>query len=402
MANSTAGLSLWMATRYITGSRNPFARFISWVSVGGLALGVIVLIVVVSVMNGFDTELRSRILSLVPHVQIFEEAVPEPITQAGEVVSHFRFFEGQGMVASEGVVNPVAVYGLDGAGIEALDLLRESMTYGDLGALTRVPRGVVLGRPLANHLGLLPGDPVALVITNGGEQGVKPSLQRFRLVGTFEVGAELDYALVVVPLAATRHGDLADSGRAGWRLVLDDPLVSPKLVARWQKAHPGLEISDWTDSYGELFQAVKLEKVMMFVLLLLVVAVAAFNIITGQMLLVNDKRPEIGILITMGASRRLIVSTFFLQGAAVALVGIGVGAALGVLLASRITEVVGFFENLFGLRILAGTYFDAVPSVVLPGDVLAITLLSAGLCLAAAALPARRATGVNPIDALHS
>lgn len=397
---SNVGLSLWMAARYITGTRNPFARFISWISVGGLALGVIVLIVVVSVMNGFDAELRGRILNLVPHVLVFEPEVPQRVSEHPQVEHQFRFFEGHGMVAHDGAVNPVAIYGLDGAGIAALAMLRDSMTYGELDALTRVPRGVVLGRPLANHLGLLPGDPVALVVTRGGERGVRPSIIRLQLIGTFEVGAELDYGLALVSLAATETGELADSGRTGWRLVLEDPLASPALVSRWTASQP-FAVEDWTTAYGELFQAVKLEKVMMFVLLLLVVAVAAFNIITGQMLLVNDKRPEIGILVTMGASRRLIVLTFFLQGAVIALTGIVSGALLGILLAYRISDVVAFFEELFGFRILAGTYFEAVPSVVLTTDVLVITGLSAALCVAAAALPARRATGINPIEALH-
>ena len=391
-----------MAARALAGNRNPFARFISWVSIGGLALGVVVLIVVVSVMNGFDAELRSRILSLVPHIVIYDDSISERVAQDAGVRHRFRFFEGEGMVTHNGVVNPVAIYGLDHQGIDALTLLRDNTTFGDMDALNRVPRGIALGRPLASHLGLFPGDSVALIVTRGASGGVKPAIVRFQLVATFEVGAELDYSLVVIPLStAFDDAALAESGTVGWRLVVDDPLAAPALVRAWQSDGLQHNVRDWTDAYGELFEAVKLEKVMMFVLLLLVVAVAAFNIVTGQMLLVNDRRAEIGMLITMGAPRPLIVTSHFLQGAVIAVTGIATGAVLGVLAARNIGSMVAFFEDLFEARVLAGTYFDEVPSVVTVGDVATITAVSALLCVMAAALPARRATAINPVDALH-
>ena len=398
--NSELRLASWMAVRQLLGGRNPFSRFIYWVSVTGLALGVMALIVVVSVMNGFDRELRSRILNLIPHVLVLSDQVPASVHEAPETQAVFRFFQGQGMVINEGVVNPVVIHALDSGGVTALSELRENVVYGDLAALERVPGGIALGRPLAAHLGLFPGDSVTVVVTRPTASGsVQPRLLRFQLVATFEVGAELDYSLVLVGYDAVQTG-LGESGQDGWRVVLDDALAASRLVTRW-RSDSTVTFEDWTASYGELFQAVRLEKAMMFVLLLLVVAVAAFNIITGQLLLVNDKRGEIGILRTMGASGAQVVATFFLQGAFVALAGILVGVATGTLLALNITQVVTFFEELFGVQLLAGTYFEQVPSVVLLSDILTIALVSAVLCLAAAALPARRTTAINPIEALH-
>jgi lipoprotein-releasing system permease protein len=397
--------SLWIALRYLVTRRRQFAAFVTWVSVAGLALGVLVLTVVVSVMNGFDAELRHRILGSVPHLIIEGESVTDPnvgsLLDRPEIVGSFDFFLGSGMVTRSGAVHPVTVYGLDAEGLTGLGEIGQAMRSGRLSGLFEIPRGIVIGEPLAAHLGLLPGDSVAVVISEPTASGVQPRFGRYELVGTFEVGAVIDYSVVVVARDALDGLRLDEVGVNGARLVLADPLDAPRLAAELAMARPAWNLISWTDSYGELFQAVGLEKMVMFIILLMVVAVAAFSIVSGQMMAVADKRADIAILSTMGASRRTILGIFLLQGVLVSGLGIAVGLALGTLTAEHIGAVIAGVEDLLGFRFLAGTYFVQVPSEVEVADLVIIGVMSSCLCLASAWLPAHRAAIMNPLEGLH-
>lgn len=401
-----SGSVAWsLAIRYLKTRRKQFAAFITWVSLAGLALGVLVLTVVVSVMNGFDRELKTRILGTVPHVLIEGTALADPrlasVRGYEEVVSAYEFFLGAGMLTRSGAVNPVAIYGIDPADGNALAAIAGNMLEGSLADLAGPGRGIVMGAPLASRLGLFPGDTIALVISEPTETGLRPQIQPYRLTGTFELGAELDYTLVVVDRDDLAVGDLATVGRVGVRLALTDPLLADAIARRIEAAEPSLAVSSWTDSYGELFQAVRLEKLMMFLILLMVVAVATFNIVSGQMMVVADKRPDIAILRTMGAEAGTIRLTFLFQGVLISGVGIVAGLLLGVLVAYRITDIVAWMKAWFGFGLLDGTYFVEVPVLVLGSDLWTIACLSGALCLLSAWLPARRAALMNPIDGLH-
>ena len=400
-----ARVAWWIAWRYVRTRRRQFASFVTRVSVAGLSLGVLVLTVVVSVMNGFDAELKQRILGTVPHVLIEGVRLDTPglesVREQPHVRSLYNFFIGAGIVTSGSVVDPITVYGIDETARGAMTNIEQGMRYGSLDALLTQPRGVLLGSPLATHLGLLPGDSVTLVISEPDPAGVTPRLLRFQLAGVFEVGAELDYTLAVVPMAALAEHDLDGLGRVGVRVTLDDPLAAAGVAGRLTEAHPDWRITSWADTYGDLFQAVRLEKAMMFLILLMVVAVAAFNIVSGQSMAVTDKRADIAILRTMGALDGTIMRVFLLQGAIISVMGIAVGLIAGVVVARHVGPVVATVERWFGFRLLEGTYFVEVPSVVLPLDLVAIGLISGTLCLLSAWLPARRAAAVNPVAALH-
>jgi lipoprotein-releasing system permease protein len=259
-----------------------------------------------------------------------------------------------------------------------------------------------MGAPLAAHLGLQVGDAVTLVFSTPTHDSIVPRLERFTLAATFEIGAELDYGLVLIPFAQVSQRKLAATGRAGMRVKLDEPLevasaraaLEAQLPAQW-------EISDWRADYGELFRAVRLEKGMMFVLLGLIVAIAAFNIVSAQTMLVNEKRSDIAILRTMGAAEGLILRMVLVQGILVAVAGIGAGLALGLFLAYHVTETVQLLEFLVGARLLDGTYFTEVPSVVQGWDIGVIAVVSLGFCVISALHPARRAAALNPAEALH-
>jgi lipoprotein-releasing system permease protein len=317
------------------------------------------------------------------------------------VVNAYEFFLGAGMLTRGGAVNPVAIYGIDPEDGRALQSIQDNMRRGELRALGEEGRGLVMGSPLASRLGLLPGDSVALVISEPTPGGLRPLIHPFRLVGTFEIGAELDYSLVIADRADLPVSNLARVGKSGLRLVLTDPMLADAMAARLSAAHQDWSIESWTESYGELFQAVRLEKLMMFLILLMVVAVATFNIVSGQMMVVADKRSDIAILLTMGAEARTIRMAFLFQGVLISGVGILAGLLLGIAVSYRISDIVGWMKDWFGFGLLDGSYLVEVPVLVLGSDLWTIAVLSGALCLLSAWLPARRAALTNPIDGLH-
>jgi lipoprotein-releasing system permease protein len=395
----------WIALRYVRTRRRQFASFITRISVAGLSLGVLVLTVVVSVMNGFDNELRQRILGTVPHLLIEQVEAGDPalavVHAEPRVVSVYNFFLGAGMATAGGGVNPVTIYGVDDTAIGAMSTIAEGMRFGTLEGLLEEPRGMLMGRPLATHLGLFPGDSLALVISEPGVDGVTPRILRYQLAGLFEVGAELDYSLVIVATASLPATDLSTLGSYGVRIEIDEPLAAAGFKERLALQRPDWFVTSWADSYGELFEAVRLEKVLMFLILLMVVAVAAFNIVSGQSMAVTDKRADIAIMRTMGAMNGTIQRIFLLQGLVISSLGITVGLVAGILVAHRIGPLISAVEGWLGFRLLEGTYFVEVPSVVLATDLLVIAVISWTLCLISAWVPARRAANINPVAGLH-
>lgn len=398
-------MAWFLALRYLRTRRKRFAAFITWVSLAGLTLGVLVLTVVLSVMNGFDQELKTRILGTVPHILLRGTERTDP--RVAEVVSlpgvsaAYDFFLDHGMLTSSGAVNPVTVYGLDPSDPTALRTFNDHRIDGDPSALGGPGREILLGAPLASRFALVPGDTVVLIVSEPGPSGLTPRLQPYQLAGTFEIGAELDYTLAVMAMEDFPVARLETAGSAGVRVTLADPLLAGQVSRSIEARYPDLVVESWTDTYGELFQAVRLEKLMMFLILLMVVAVAAFNIVSGQMMVVTDKRADIAILRTMGAESRTILQTFLLQGVLISGAGIVGGLLLGVLVAHRITGIVAWMKSWFGFGLLDGTYFVEVPVLVQAGDLGVIAALSGVLCLVSAWLPARRAAALNPVEGLH-
>lgn len=397
----------WMAARYLTSRRNHYASFVNWVSFAGLTLGVMVLTVVVSVMNGFDRELKTRLLGAVPHAVVLPPAGWDfgtgygPTPPAG-VVHVSRVFQGSAMVSRSGAATALVLLGVDADEADSLSTVAENVVQGSLEALSESQGGIMLGAPLAGALGIAVGDPVALVLMVPAANGARPRIERFTLRATFQVGAQPDGSLAVVRFEDIERRGLAGAGAAGWRLAFEDPMAVPLIEADLRASlPPGWRLATWMDSYGELFRAVGLEKTLMFVSLALVVAIAAFNIVSGQTMLVNEKRRDIAMLTTIGAPSRFLVEVFLVQGFAVAVIGIGVGLATGVLIAWNVDPVVAAIEWLTRQSILSGTGFGSMPSEVLAGDLAVIAGLSLGLCFLAVLRPALRAVAENPAQALH-
>ncbi len=394
-----------LALRFAAQGGSRFARFVSWVSFVGLTLGVMVLTVVITVMNGFDGELKSRLLRSIPHVTIADATAGTSAARIArempDVVSVHEYFQGVGAISASGDVQPIGLYGIGRDGVEGMQYLAENMMEGALEELPAHTDGILLGAPLARYLRLRPGDPVVVLAIANAEQGVSPQLLRFTLRGTFELGAEPDYNLAIVNLSRQERDAWSRMGDVGLQVQLEDPLTAGEVQRQLDAALSDAEVDSWSTTYGELFQAVRLEKSMMFLLLLLVVAIASFNIIAGQTMMVNDKRAAIAILRTMGASQRLVRSVFLAQGIFVGVVGTGAGLCLGLLAAFNINGILDALQAVTGMHLLDGSFFVEVPVLVLPQDLLVIAALSCGLCLLSAWFPARRAANLDPVQSLH-
>jgi len=395
--------------------RNHFISFISAISMAGIALGVAALIVVLSVMNGFQQELRTRILAVVSHVQVFGadgrlgnwERVAAAVSRQPHVVSVAPFVNAQGMFIRGSNVRGAIVRGiLPQRELQVSDIGRH-MRSGSLEALRAGAYRVVLGADLARALGVLPGDKVTLIAPQGlvTPAGVIPRLKQFTVAGLFEVGMyEYDSGLALINLEDAQKLYQMDAQVSGLRLKLDD-LFAARGVARAITRGLG-EASyavDWTRSHANFFRAVEIEKRVMFIILTLIVAVAAFNIVSTLVMLVTDKNADIAILRTLGAAPGSIMQIFIVQGALIGIIGTLAGVALGVLLGLNVDTVVPVIERLLGFKFLAKDvyYLADLPSDVQLRDVLTIGGVSLVLSFVATLYPSWRASRVNPAEALR-
>ena len=395
--------------------RNHFISFISLTSMAGIALGVAALIVVLSVMNGFQTELRARILGVASHVQI--SGAGNRLTDWQSIVSvalkHPRvraaapFVNAQGMLSAGQAVRGAVVRGVLPADEDRVAEIGRHMRAGQLQALKGGEFGIVLGTDLARALGVLPGERVALIAPQGQvtPAGVIPRLKQFTVVGLFEIGMfEYDSGLALIHLEDAQRLYQMDGAVSGVRLKLDD-LFAARTVARELMAKLGADLfaSDWTRSHANFFRAVEIEKRVMFIILTLIVAVAAFNIVSTLVMLVTDKQADIAILRTLGASPRSVMEIFVVQGALIGVIGTLIGVVGGVLLALNVDVVVPAIENTLGFKFLAKDvyYISDLPSDVQAKDVATIGLVSLALSFLATIYPSWRASRVNPAEALR-
>jgi lipoprotein-releasing system permease protein len=409
---------LFIGLRYTRAKRrNHFISFISMTSMVGIALGVAALIVVLSVMNGFQHELRSRILGVASHLQISGannalgdwQSVAEFVRGQPEVQASAPYIMAQGMLSFGQAVQGTIVRGVLPEQEDKVAEIGQHIRAGRFDALKPGGFGIVLGADLALALGVGIGDKVVVMAPQGQftPTGMVPRLKQFRVVGIFQVGMyEYDSALALIHLqdAATlyRMGDKV----SGLRLKLDDLYRAPQ-IARDLGLRLGPQgnyyISDWTEQHANFFRAVQMEKRVMFVILALIVAVAAFNIVSTLVMAVTDKRADIAILRTLGASPRSIMRIFIVQGALIGVIGTLLGVIGGVLLALNIETVVPFIEHIFGIQFLAKDvyYISDLPSELQWSDVTMITSMSLVLSLLATLYPSWRGAKTNPAEALR-
>ncbi len=392
--------SLLIGLRYLSGARRGgYLSFISTVSFLGLSLGVMVLTIVVSVMNGFDAELRERILGAVPHVVITEttDALPSVLANIGEVRHQSAFMDREALLLSGPRSEMALIHGIE-PGASGVGNIADYMVQGGLENLAS-DGGLILGTGLASRLGLQLGDSVTVLVPEAVGHRINPRIGKLQVTGLFQLKSELDYRLAVSSVS-----DLArlSGSDPGLRLELEDVFGAPAVTAQLLREVDGLAIRDWTREHGDFFEAVKMEKVMMFVLLSLIVVVAAFNIISSLSIMVNDRQAEISVLKTMGASRSQIMLIFICQGGLIGLLGCLAGLVLGIPAAYAVGDIVLFFEGLFGGQMLAGTYFSQLPSEIRFDDIVVILLISLLITLLATLYPAYRAAQLEPAIVLRA
>jgi lipoprotein-releasing system permease protein len=402
--------------RYIRAKRrNHFISFISLISMLGIALGVAALIIVLSVMNGFQTELRGRILAVISHVQITGlddemndwETVARQASSAPGIVAQAPFIQAQGMLSSGASARGTIVRGILPDLEDTVADFRSHMRVGTLDSLVPGSFSIVLGNELARALGVSVGDRITLLAPQGAitPVGIVPRLKTFTVGGIFEVGMiEFDSGLALIRLEDAQKLYRMDNRVTGVRLKLDDLFRAPA-VARHLVNNLNLPayISDWTRSHANFFRAVQIEKNMMFIILSLIVAVAAFNIVSTLVMAVTDKHADIAILKTLGANSGSVMAIFIVQGALIGVVGLILGVALGALTTAHLDVIVPFIERMIGVSLWSREvyYISSLPSELRWDDVILIAGVSFALSLAATLYPSWSASKVNPAEALR-
>jgi lipoprotein-releasing system permease protein len=405
---------LFVGLRYLRAKRRTrFVSFITLISLIGIALGVAALIVILSVMNGFEAELRTRLLSMSAHGSVGMgdspvsdwRALAAGVESEPGVVAAAPVVSMEGMLQSKRALEAVLVQGVDPVAEQRLSGNTINLVEGQLEALTPGGRGIILGRLLAYDIGARVGDGVVLLIPRPlGDGTMEPVLERFVMRGVFEAGlAELDEGLALVNLADAAAVMGLGDGVDAVRFRADDVMQAPAIAAGIRARIPGTVTSDWTVENESYFRAIRLEKMMMSLLLSLIIGVAAFNIVASLVMVVTDKTTDIAVLRTLGMRPGGVVRVFFVQGAAIGWAGVAIGVLLGVLLALNVPVIVPALESLFGFQIMPGDvyYVTRIPSRLDWGHVAIIALAAFVLTSLATLYPARRAALVNPAAALR-
>ncbi|AUH50516.1 lipoprotein-releasing system transmembrane subunit LolC [Chromobacterium sp. ATCC 53434] len=405
----------FIGLRYLRAKRrNGFISFISLISIAGIGLGVAALIIVLSVMNGFQKEIRGRILSVASHLEVSGydgrlanwQGTRDMLVKQPHVLAAAPFVSSQGLFVAYGNVRGGLLRGIEPKQEDQVVDVGRHMVAGKLENLKPGSFGMALGVELARQLGVGVGDKVTLMTPQGSvtPAGMIPRSKQFTVVGLFKVDMyEFDASLAMVNLRDAQVMERMGDAVSGVRLKLDDPLLAPQLKADLRPRLPQLMVTDWTDTNANYFRAVQIEKRMMTIILTLIVAVAAFNLVSTLVMVVTDKQADIAILRTLGASPASIMKIFMIQGAVAGVLGTLAGAVSGVVIALNLDVIVPVIERIIGAKILSSDVYmiDYLPSDVQWGDVSTITVISLLLALFATLYPSWRAARTQPAEALR-
>lgn len=403
-------LPLFIGLRYTRAEReNRFISFTAMISMVSLTLGVAVLITVLSVMNGFDKELKTRILGMVPQATLSHidgvsewQGLAQRARADTRVAGAAPFVQLQGMITNDGRVSGVVVNGILPSEEKKVSIINQYIVQGSLDKLAPDGFGIVLGESLARDLGLQLGDKITLVLPEASVSpvGVIPRFKRFDLVGTFAISPEIDGMMSYIHMndAATLLS-LPQGSAQGIRLKLHDIFDAPKVAQ--DLSDNTLISSNWTHTHGNLFGAIQMEKAMVGLLLFLIIIVAAFNIVSSLVMVVTDKKADIAILKTFGASPRLITQIFMVQGMVIGVIGTALGTALGVLLALFVGDILSYINTAFNLHLFDAYFINYLPSDLRWSDVALVSGASFLLSFLMTIYPARRAARTKPAETLR-
>jgi len=409
-------VELLIGLRYTRAKRrNHFISFISMISMLGIILGVMALIVVLSVMNGFEQELKGRILGMVSHVTVTSfnnkltdwEATSDKVMQHPEVLAAAPYVDAEAMLSNLASVSGAIVRGIAPEHEPTVSEIHQHMQFGELSDLVAGEYGIVLGSGLAANLDVAPGDRVTMITPQStvSPLGFLPRLRRFKVVGIFEIGVyEYDRSSALIHAEDASKLFRMDGAMSGLRLKIEDMDRAP-LVRHQLRELLGVEywVSDWTLRHSNYFKAVQTEKTVMFIILSLIVAVAAFNIVSTLVMVVTDKQADIAILRTLGLSPSSVTMVFMIQGTLIGLFGTILGVFFGVIVASNIDVIIPAIERFFQTQFLpTGVYpITELPAQMETSDVIKIALLSFVLSILATIYPALRASKTQPAEALR-
>ena len=409
-------LSMFVGLRYVRARQHTFfVSFITWVSLGGVALGVAALIVVLSVMNGLKNELRDRLLTLTAHARVVD---PRPAGAVDDAVMAARlarlpgvvgvapYMELQALALHGSEMVPVTLRGVDPRREDAVTRIGPLLLSGKLASLAPGGSRLILGEALAEQLGAAEGEEVTLMVPiASADAPPEPRMRIFTVAGVFSAGIQdHDSGLALANLADVRAFAPRAVGASGLRLRFADALAAPRYMpAVRAAAGPAMLVRDWTQDNANYFRAIRIEKTMVALILMLIVGVAAFNIIAMLVMVVTDKRTDIAILRTFGAAPGTVLRIFMTQGLVIGWCGVAAGVALGVLVARNVGSIAPFLERLFHFRFFDADvfYITALPSELQPQDVAWISAVALLLTLAATIYPALRAAATPPAAALR-
>ncbi|MFH7765675.1 lipoprotein-releasing ABC transporter permease subunit [Acinetobacter sp. BSP-28] len=405
-------ISLYIGLRYTRARRsNHFISFIALVSMIGLTLGVAVLITVLSVMNGFDRELKNRVLGMIPQATVSSTQILKNWPELAKKVEQHEHVKGvapftqlQGMLTAQGQVAGIMVTGIEPEYEKKVSIIQNHMIAGSIDSLKKGEFGIVLGKQMTDSLGLGLNDNITLVLPEAtpSPAGVVPRFKRFKIVGIFSIGAEVDSMMGYIALNDASTLLRLPDGAQGVRLKLDDIFLAPEVADDIVKDLPSnFYASNWTFTHGNLFSAIQMEKAMVSLLLFLIVLVAAFNIVSSLVMVVTDKKSDIAILRTLGASPATITQIFMVQGTIIGVIGTVSGAILGIIFASSISGFIGWLNTTLGLNLFDAYFINYLPSYLRWQDVVVIVSLSLGLSFLATIYPALRAAKTQPAEALR-
>ena len=408
-------LALYIGLRYTRAKkRNHFVSFISLSSMLGIALGVMVLITVLSVMNGFDEQIHKRFFGMAPEITVTGPdnkihdwpALETKLQSFAGVKAVAPYVGGQGLLTHDGQVLPIILTGVLPAKEQMVTHLKEKMLAGSMDDLKNF--GLILGKGLADNLGLMIGDKVTIMIPQATvtPAGMIPRFKRFTVVGIFSAGTgfNFDTKLAFINLSDAQKLFQLGDDISGLKMKITDIYKAPELSDTISnKLGEGYQVGNWTEQFGAFFEAVKMEKTMMFLILMLIIAVAAFNLVASLVMVVNDKQAEIAIMRTIGATPATILKIFIVQGLMVGVVGTLLGLAGGLVLASNATTIVNHLQSLFNVKVLSSSiYFvDYLPSKILWSDLWQICALALLMSFLATIYPAWRASKTVIAEALH-
>ncbi|MEX2353709.1 MAG: lipoprotein-releasing ABC transporter permease subunit [Gammaproteobacteria bacterium] len=406
---------VFIGLRYVRAKRrNHFISFISFISMIGIALGVMALITVLSVMNGFEKELTSRILGMVSHAVVIEydntlndwRPIAATVDEHPRITGVAPFIDAEGMLVYNRQVKGASIQGILPEEEPKVSVVSDKMIFGELDNLEAGGFGIILGSEMSRTLGAITGDKVTVVAptANATPAGLLPRLKQFTVVGIFEIGMhEYDSALAFIHMEDAKTL-FRRAGPDGLRLKTTDMMQAPSISREVVAQIPGkYGVIDWTQRHANFFRALKTEKTVMFVILMLIVAVAAFNIISTLVMMVTDKQADIAVLRTIGSSPLSIMMIFMIQGMIIGVIGILLGIISGVWLALNVETLVPAIEELFQVKFLSPDvyYISDLPSDLHWNDVITIGVVAFLFSILATLFPAWKAANTDPVEALR-